>query len=151
MRLLLIALPKDREIAGWGHLFDADGKIAHSFPARGKADSQKASAKGNQDRFTRHPFGDTPSGRYAVTRIVAVGDPELAKTTRLGSHWIPLTGSDGDAFNAWRLGRTGLGIHGGRGEDLVVTYGCVRVRDSDMTKLRDLIGGEEVLPIIEDI
>jgi hypothetical protein len=116
-----ITLPPDRTLPG--RLTYAQITV----PCLGKADNARAAVHGNPKRNPVHPWGDTPTGRYAPARAVW-----FATRTPLGEAWLPLEGVHGDALTARHNGRTGLGIHAGRGSGrLVPTYGCVRLRARD--------------------
>lgn len=84
--------------------------------------------------------GNTPVGKYALTHIT-----RLAKAiTGIGTLWCPLDPSDfydTQARRAEIAGRTGLGIHGGRGNELLKsTHGCIRVKDRDMEDFYRIAG-----------
>ena len=100
-----IMLPLDRTQSGHLHLFATTGGFITSMECLGKADNAKAAAKGNPSRVTTEPFGDAPSGTFSVTQLVETGNPELAKNTGLGTHWIPLDPTGGDAGTAKMRGR----------------------------------------------
>ena len=117
-----------------------------SLPCLGKADNTRAAAHGNSRRDPVHPWGDTPTGLYAPARVVW-----FAARTPLGEAWLPLEGVHGDALTARHNGRTGLGIHAGRGSGrLVPTYGCVRLRARDFYTMLCVVGDRRVdVEIIE--
>lgn len=145
---ILVTLPRDRRLAG--HLFVVDdaGEVALAVDARGKADNARAAKAGNPSRDPTRPYGDTPSGAYAPTRLVVFAPPH----PRLGRAWFPIEGGGGDALQARLNGRTGLGIHGGRGDGaLVATYGCVRLRDRDMKRVAELALGRTVEVEVRDL
>lgn len=84
-------------------------------------------------------YGDTPTGKYAPTMISFL--PHAAPG--IGQYWIGLDADDlyhTEARHAEILGRRGLGIIAGRGELLRPTHGSVRLRDSDMEALVQVIG-----------
>ena len=110
-------------------------------PCLGKADNARAAKANNLTRDPALPYGDTPTGEYAVTRYFGFAEPH----PRIGNGWIPITGISGQAEDAVEGGRTGLGIHAGRGDDrLIPTYGCVRMLDRDMAWMAKLVGQEEI-------
>lgn len=81
--------------------------------------------------------GNTPLGGYATTFVSHLPKPVLG----IGSLWIPIDPVSGDALKAEQNGRTGLGIHGGRGNGaLKPTHGCIRLRDKDMAELARIAG-----------
>ena len=139
-----VILPVDRYRAGkimYGrnsqyHHIDTPWTIqqwygGHEAPCLGKADNAKAKANDNSTRNSLYPWGDTPTGIYAPTHPVW-----LDKKTQLGEAWIPIIGISGDALRAVKNGRTGLGIHAGRGSDkLKPTYGCLRMLAKDFYRM----------------
>ena len=103
----------------------------YEVPCLGKADNAKAKTHKNPTRDPLLPWGDTPTGVYAPTHPVW-----LDKKTQLGEAWIPIIGISGDALRAVKNGRTGLGIHAGRGSDkLKPTYGCLRMLAKDFYRM----------------
>ena len=147
MKRILAFLPKQRATPGLMHLFDHDGVLLHTCPCLGKADNDRALNEGNPDRDPILPYGDTPSGDFKPCKVERFDPPHA----RIGWSWIPLYGASGDAMRAM-IGRTGLGIHAGKGDDrLVPTYGCVRIRDRDMMILAREIGTDAVTVSIEDM
>lgn len=148
-----VYLPKDRNDAGWLNLAGPDGALRlYNIPCRGKADNERAAREGNPSRDPTRPYGDTPSGTYDPERIVQFDPPHH----RLGRWFLPLRGAgggaSGDALLADERGRTGLGIHAGRGDGrLITTYGCLRLHDRDMAEIAAIVGAELVTVTIEDI
>lgn len=143
-----VFLPRDRTRPGYLHLFDSDGeRLLAEVPCRGKADNQQAAKNGNPTRNPTRPYGDTPAGVYMPSRVTRYDPPH--KT--FGKYAILLEGEAGDALKARENGRSGLAIHGGRGDGrLIATYGCIRVRDSDMQRLVDAIGDRQVIVEVVD-
>jgi len=143
-----IFLPKDRRRDGYLHLFDHAGQLLWAdMPARGKADNANAAKHRNPDRVPTRPWGDTPAGRYKATKVIRYAP----RHKTFGDRAILLEGISGDANKAKAGGRTGLAIHGGRGNDkLIATYGCVRVRDHDFEAIDLIIGDELVSITIQD-
>lgn len=137
-----IFLPADRARAGVLRVFKGPTQeYMMDRPCLGKADNARAAKAGNPTRDPALPYGDTPTGEFAVSRYF----PFAETHPRIGDGWIPMTGLSGQAEDAVRGGRTGLGIHAGRGNDrLVPTYGCVRLLDSDMAWLAKLVGDSEI-------
>ena len=131
---ILITLPADRA---------QPGKLTYdqrTVPCLGKADNARAMANGNPMRDPTFPWGDAPTGLYASARPVW-----FATRTPLGEAWIPLDGVQGDALAARHNGRTGLGIHAGRGSGrLIPTYGCIRLRARDFYGMIGVIGDQRV-------
>lgn len=145
---VLVELPKDRYKPGRFRVFDWHNDEVASFMCLGKADNHKALKKGNPDRDPTLPYGDTPTGLYGAVRVVKL--PEELQG-RLGDYWMQLDPEAGDALQAELRGRTGLGVHGGRGnERLVPTFGCVRLFDRDMQEFYEMSQGCRVsLKVIE--
>jgi hypothetical protein len=131
-----------------GSLVLFDGEPIFTCPVRGKADSQRAKNRDNRYRDPKLPWGDTPAGLYKPAEWVSFVQPHKS----FGTGFLPLVGASGDALKAVENGRTGLGLHGGAGECLELpgklylkaTYGCLRVRDSDLNHLMQLTAGEEI-------
>jgi len=136
-------LPDDRRLPGFLCVFDPAGaKRLYDIPCRGKADSSQAARQGNTSRDATRPYGDTPAGLYRPSRITRFAPSH--KT--LGPTAILLEGQTGDALKAAQRGRTGLAVHGNRGNDrLMATYGCLRLFDRDIALLAKLIGEAAVV------
>jgi len=136
-----VELPANRWNKGVLTVIGDDGESVFTCPARGKADGGRAKRADNPERYPVLPYGDTPLGDYAPTRLIRFAEPHR----RLGWGWIPLEGAAGDARTARVAGkRTGLGIHAGRGERLMATYGCLRLRQSDFDSLATLFRGATI-------
>ena len=145
---LLILLPKNRTISGRASCLDPHGEILFDCQALGKADSQRAISENNVGRLPTRPYGDTPLGHYHPSRVI----PLSPRHPRIGDLWIPLEGQSDDALLAMENGRTGLGIHAGRGDTkLVPTYGCIRLRDEDMRHIHSLAQDHQFKISIEEI
>ena len=143
-----ISLPLSRPRPGMLVLSNTEGRpLLPPFFCLGKADNARATRAGNPDRDPTKPYGDTPAGVYAETSLVKFG----AAHRRLGRAWIPIDGAEGQALRAVEGGRTGLGIHAGRGNDrLIPTYGCVRMLDREFDLLAHRVGrGPIVVTIVE--
>lgn len=142
MYTMKIMLPEDRAKPGILRLFEGPQQtLVFDAQCLGKADNLRAADKGNPARDPARPYGDTPTGEYGPTRWFPFAQPH----PRMGDGWIPLSGISGQAEDAVRNGRTGLGIHAGRGDGrLVPTYGCVRMRDADMARLAEIVGDREI-------
>ncbi len=158
---ILIRLHKDRRQVGSLSLVEFDQEkgareVLLQCDARGKADSARASKARNQHRDPRQPMGDTPTGRWAACKVVS--RPHMRENDGIGPRWIELPWECAGDDDTRRLldprikgSRSGLGIHGGRGNgDLVATQGCVRVRDEDFRRLDELIGGRSFDVVITD-
>lgn len=124
---MFIDLPPDRTRHGFITVLDQKHReLLRGIPCLGKADNQKAADVGNPTRDPLHKYGDTPLGLYDGF-IEEFEQPH----PRIGDGWIKLKPRHGDCAAAAGNGREGLGIHAGRGDVLVPTYGCVRVRELD--------------------
>ena len=146
MRLSVkIYLPFNRWNTGLLAVHDAEHRELFAAPCRGKADGQNAARHDNPNRDSTKPWGDTPTGAYEPTQLV-----EFAERIQLGDAWVPLEGAEGDALKAKQQGRTGLGIHAGRGEKLMATYGCVRLRQKAFDRFAEIVEGHELLPTVVD-
>lgn len=141
MKRILVRLPVDRRQAGTLTVLEDDRVLLAGMPCRGKADNGTAKARGNPERLPTMPFGDTPTGVWHGCKVTPFAKPVAG----LGGAWIALDRPwSGDAVQAQINGRSGLGIHGGRGNgDLVATQGCVRVRDDDFARIADAVGRDE--------
>jgi L,D-transpeptidase-like protein len=151
---LAITLPtkEARQNPGFFVLTDEYGAVLLTGFCLGKADNARAREKDNTYRISVLPYGDTPTGDYAPTKVVMFEQ----RHPRFGLGWIPIEGAAGDALKARmtknekglpKRKRTGLGIHAGRGSDrLWATYGCVRLKDDDFSQLYALTG-ERVIEV----
>lgn len=148
MKRILIRLPKDRLQIGTLSVLEKDAVILAGIECRGKADNGTAKARGNPERVCTLPYGDTPSGAWHGCEVTRFTKP----VDGLGKAWIPLERPwSGDAVNALIHGRTGLGIHGGRGnESLAATKGCIRVRDNDFALIVDALGSDPFIVEVID-
>jgi len=142
-----VQLPTDRTKLGTVRLIGDDGTvIAGPFNAYGKADGGTAAANGNASRNPLFPFGDTPTGGYAVPGLEATGDGTGRSTHSYGPNGaIRLNPTSGDALTAAGLGRQYLLIHGGdlnANNRLRPTNGCIRLSNDDMAALLNAIAVE---------
>lgn len=147
-KIIEISLPKNRWNAGTLKVLGADGKqLLADIECRGKADGQRAALESNTSRDPVYPYGDTPSGQYGPTKLILFRE----ESERFGIGWIPMEGITGDAYDAKQNGRSGLAIHGGRGNGrLMATLGCVRVRDIDFRHMAHVLGNAPIAITIED-
>lgn len=133
---LRVTLPRDRRQSGDFALIDPAGNTMLVGGCLGKADGDRALQAGNPARDPIQPYGDTPTGRYAPAQIL----PLVPRHPRMGDYAISMIGVDGQARQAMAR-RTGLYIHGGRGDGrLVPTYGCLRLLDRDMLAIERRVG-----------
>ncbi len=147
MLRIAVSLPVNRWKEGRLRLYEDDALLL-DVPARGKADDTAAALNGNPSRDPTRPYGDTPAGGYQPVAVVV----RRQVTPGIGAAWIPMQGASGDAWKALQNGRTGLGIHAGRGDgDLVATKGCIRLRDADFSALQGLMAGRRASLDVCDI
>lgn len=141
-----VYLPTDRWKPGLMRVFSPDGaRLLYDLPCRGKADGEDAAFHDNPTRNPTKEYGDTPAGLYRPASVLSF----KPKHRTFGRHAILLEGRTGDALKAMQNGRTGLAIHGNRGDEhLMATYGCIRVFDRDMALLADVIDGPVVVEVL---
>lgn len=145
---IIILLPRNRLHVGRLIVADADVLSLHECDCLGKADNARAARERNPERDPTRPYGDTPAGLFSSPGIVTFAAPH----PRLGHAWLPMEGIQGQAHKAVLGGRTGLGIHAGRGNDrLVPTYGCVRVRDADFGAIEEIVKGAAIRVLIVEV
>lgn len=114
--------------------------------ALGLADMATALKAGNPARDPAKPFGDAPCGVWTGCRLVT--REKFTPQDGIGPRWIPLhhtTAADEatrQLLNPRRpMCRWQLGIHAGWGNGhLMLTQGCIRVRDEDFDSLATLLG-----------
>jgi hypothetical protein len=135
---------QDRKQVGVIRLVSAIGTEIKFYSALAKAANDTAKTNGNPDASPLLPYGDTPTGVYAVTAVVPSGPgtayPDVHKYGDVGV--IKLNPSSGDALLAKQNGRIGLLIHGGDpgGNHLLRrTNGCIRMMNSELADLIDQI------------
>ena len=148
-RHILVELFANRLRAGSLRVLAAGGdgrRALFRCPALGLADAATALKAGNPARDPRKPFGNAPSGAWEGCRLVTRAAYE--PNDGIGPRWIPLHHSYA-ADEATRhllnprrpLCRWLLGIHAGWGNGhLMLTQGCIRVRDEDFDRLAALLG-----------
>ena len=140
-----ITLPSDRKKMGVLVLRDAKGKTLFSCRCLGRS-------AGHASNPSRDPLGfrgDTPLGKYAPTFVSHLARP----ITGIGQLWVGLDPDDfydTQARKAELAGRRGLGIHGGRGNQLLkATHGCIRLLDKDMEDFARIAGKMRFTVIID--
>jgi hypothetical protein len=114
--------------------------------ALGLADMATALKAGNPARDPTKPFGDAPCGAWTGCRLVT--RDKFEPNDGIGPRWIPLhhTRAADEAtrqlLNPRRpMCRWQLGIHAGWGNGhLMLTQGCIRLRDEDFDRLATLLG-----------
>jgi len=134
-------LPRDRECPGWIELYRDGTRLAGPYRARGEADNTAAAKASNVQEDPERSFGDHPFGLYRVTRVVWGPAPRAS----YGGAFLALDPVDGEALEAKRNGRTGLGIHGGDRDGakrLRATHGCLRVDEGAITALAQAVDEE---------
>jgi hypothetical protein len=140
MNRLVVQLPCDRSTAG--QIFfksDSGALLAGPFVIAGRSTSALAGAHRNQRRDPQLPYGDTPTGTFAVREVVRTGHNTPFPKTEFGACGLlilePLTG---DAALADANGRFRFAIQGGNpGPDgsLRSTAGSLRMRNDDLRAL----------------
>jgi len=143
---LHVYLPEDRRGIGDALLCTTWAMSFGPWPVLGKADNRTAARHGNPSRDPIQPYGDTPLGAYWPRAFQPV---PANRQARFGAHWLPLVGRGGDAWRAMEAGRGGLYLHGGRGDILMPTYGCLRMRDRDLEKLAARAGGLPIRVVVD--
>ena len=138
--LLLVELHKDRSKPGKLTLYDDNGKVLGTFPVRGRGQGR--------DRMLEK--GDTPTGIYLIEDRVSI-DQNNDSYSSLGRFFLGLKAFFGEALEArekgrgiatWRGGSGRIGVHGKGKErinDLVSTYGCLRIKEDDATIIESMI------------
>jgi hypothetical protein len=135
-------LPLNRFEAGRLWVTDDAGKtIAGPGRCRGEADNTAARVHDNVQEDPRRAYGDHPCGVYQPTQVVrfSPGDP-LYRT--YGPAFIRLNPISGEALEAKRNGRTGIGLHGGALHPdgrLRETFGCNRADDTDIDTIATML------------
>jgi hypothetical protein len=114
-RLLIEFLP-DRDRCGRLTLIDSAGrKICWGFAVAGRSTASLATAEGNPRRDPRLLYGDTPTGRYRLGRILKSGKGTFFPTAEFGPHGVAvLEAIAGDAALAEANGRFHVLLQGGR-------------------------------------
>lgn len=128
---------------GTMRLEDEGGRLlAGPFPAYGRADTEQATRHGNPGRSPLLPYGDTPTGTFAIPRAVATGAGTRYAEHSYGPNGALVLRPTGGAALTAAVKRIGLLIHGGdpgKGGVLRATHGCVRLSDADMLRLMQAI------------
>ena len=149
MKVRIVAwFPRDRYRCGRIAVVDAASSriVEGPWPVLGKSDNRRAAKAGNPERLTIRSHGDTPLGLY---RIDGVRESAANEHYTFGPCRIILSALDGDALIRDERATNGdalLRIHGGALKpdgSLRPTYGCPRVHDSTLIRLRDYVLGIE--------
>lgn len=140
---LKVVVPRNRNLDGWLYVEKGGAQV----------DRMRVLARGSQGpgdtQFQTN--GNTPTGTYDGSVFVSTKDFPQDSYGPWGA--VRLTPTSGNALTAERVfGRTGLLIHGGdlsrpgywRGANqLRATYGCLRVSNDDMLRLRNWLLHDE--------
>lgn len=113
--------------------FDAQGRLKWNVLARAEGIAGPGWSVQN---------GDTPPGLYSCAQIIPWRPAEGPEVLEIyGPFFIVLV----DEEERKRGGATGIGLHGGRDRspgrppsralDLMITHGCIRVDNDDMTRI----------------
>lgn len=151
--LVLVELRPDRRRVGRLRLLARGAgapRVLFRCRALGLADTATALKAGNPARDPLKPFGDAPCGHWTGCRLVARA--KFVPKDGIGPRWIPLhhrhaaDEATRQLLNPRRpLCRWEMGIHAGWGNGhLMLTQGCIRVRDEDFDRLAALMGDEAV-------
>jgi hypothetical protein len=143
---LNVILPRNRNHPGWIRV-EVNGVPQREFRILGRGSTtvrDKATGKSKPTgNPTRSPFkyaGNTPTGDYDSPGIVDTTDWNRSSYGPWGA--VRLKAHAGDALTAERLGRDKLLIHGGvegKFDGYNSTLGCLRLHNSDMKQLIQLI------------
>lgn len=143
---VVITLPSDRQKSGVLVLRDGAGNILFSCKCLGRSAGHASNPSRDPMKFRGH----TPVGKYALTFVTYLAKP----ITGIGSLWVGLDPDnfyDTPARRAEKAGRTGLGIHGGRGDAVLKpTHGCIRLTDRDMADFYRIAGKRRFTVTIEE-
>ena len=131
--IVSVQLPEDRTKPGTMS-FQLNGR-SYNFEVLGKADNGKAIEEGNGSRSPLLPYGDTPTGRWALDL-----NGTRSKTSTYGpNEVVRMSPISGDAVTSYEQGnRSGILIHGGdigSADQLRPTYGCLRLSNEDQDVL----------------
>jgi hypothetical protein len=138
-----ISLPTDRSRPGALELRDPDGQRLMAAPCLGRGTGHPSL---NPQRSPMRRWGHTPLGDYRASAVVDRGADQAGRPP-YGRYVFALRPADARVVAA----RKGLMIHGGRGNDrLVTTRGCVRLLDLDMARLAKALQGNDAVVTIEE-
>jgi hypothetical protein len=125
MSKLVIVVPTGRRTCGRAALLGGGGELRLvPFRVLATADGPAAARHGNPGRDWRRPFGDTPTGSYAIA-----GARDAA---------LVLAPVSGNALEASRSARSRVLVEGGPPDEsgrLRATLGGLRVSDADLARL----------------
>jgi hypothetical protein len=124
-------------------LADTDASVLFGpVPCLGKADNRDAALHNNPARDPKRQFGDTPTGEYNVTSLVAHTTGETDLHTYGAFPSLLLDPQSGESLIAKQNGREGLMIHGGAPSNtgaLRPTHGCIRLSEESQDVLTGLL------------
>ncbi len=137
---LLVDFGPDRDCCGTLTLLnERGGRICGPFPVAGRSSDALAAANKNSARNPLFRYGDTPTGSYALRRILSSGRNTPFASDEFGPHGIAvIEGISGDAACAEANGRFHFLIAGGqlsRKGRLRSTAGGLRIKDEHMRVL----------------
>jgi hypothetical protein len=108
-------------------VLDATGRVLYGpLRVRGEADNAAAAAHGNPGEDPTGPFGDHPFGTSEIIAVKSFWPPD----PHYGTAFLVLEPRAGQILEAYRRGRTGIGIHDGSqmpDGSLRATFGCLRL------------------------
>ncbi len=135
---LRVLLPGNRDHPGWLRV-EVDGVPEREFHVLGRGSSTSENPNAQSVFKT---WGNTPTGDYSGT---TESTAKRNKRSYGHSGAVRLKALAGDALLAYFFGRDGLLIHGGdlggRFGGYRATHGCLRLSNSDMKELIQLISG----------
>lgn len=142
--ILRANFPAGREVEGTLYL---GGPVL--YPCYGRAARDTAVAAHNPTRDPRRPFGDHPLGIYRVVERREIQPSDAARFRSYGRWFFLLDPIAGEAWEAKRGGRSGIGIHAGALDvtdidgdgltsDLRVANGCLRTTQEATDELARL-------------
>lgn len=113
-------------------VFDSEGRVLHNLPCLAKGQTADYSIQ----------RGDTPPGLYRIGRLHITQPHESTHVwNAFGKYFLDM---EGQQQNEEQYGRQGCGIHGGGTgapdplapyQKLMLTWGCIRVRNADLEKI----------------
>jgi len=154
MRIQVVLHPNRLQLGDLTVVDDDAAMLLGPVPCLGKADNKDAGLHKNPKRDPKLPFGDTPTGEYAVAELVSHTKGETNLHTYGAHPSILLDPQSGDALAAKENHREGLMIHGGAPSStggLRPTHGCIRVSEDTQGALIDLITPVELDSVVVSV